>query len=160
MISTKKLIKMARKWQQVAALKRKNISLPRARRESNTLLVADKGHFVVYTMDERRYSFPIAYLNSPVIRQLFEMSEKEFGLPSDGPIRLPCDAIFMEYVISLIKKHAAKEIEAALLVSMATGCCLPVSDLHREQSHCQSLICSIWRIFLFVEKVILLYRLY
>lgn len=144
MISSKKLIKMAKKWQHLAALKRKRISLPGASRRADqgTPSLADKGHFIVYTVDERRFAFPVTYLNNPLIIRLFEMSKEEFGLTCDGPIRLPCDAVFMEYVISLIKRNATKDIETALLMSMTAAHCLPISHLHHEPSNCQSLICG------------------
>ncbi|KAJ0086072.1 hypothetical protein Patl1_06839 [Pistacia atlantica] len=70
------------------------------------------------------------------------MAEDEFGLPSGGPITLPCDAIFMEYEVSLIQRHATKYVEKALLMSLATGHCLPSSHLHQEQSNQPSLICN------------------
>ncbi|XP_021903744.1 auxin-responsive protein SAUR68-like [Carica papaya] len=142
MISTKKLIKMARKWQRIAALKKKRISLPRESNGSNMPPVADKGHFVVYLADQTRFIFPITYLNNPVIRELFEISKEEFGLPSDGPITLPCDAVFMEYVIYLIKRNAAKDVETTFLMSMATGHWLPILSFNVEQSSQQSLICG------------------
>ncbi|KAK6240682.1 hypothetical protein SCA6_006071 [Theobroma cacao] len=130
MISPKKLIEMARKWQRVAALGRKRISLPRANRVANvnnssdfSSEVAGKGHFVVYTADERRFVFPIAYLNNYIIQELFKMSEEEFGLPSDGPITLPCDAAFMEYAVSLIQRRVDRDTQQSLLLSMGSCRC-------------------------------------
>ncbi|RVW50953.1 Auxin-responsive protein SAUR66 [Vitis vinifera] len=77
---------MARKWQKMAGIgRRREISLPNAR---NTRL-ADKGHFVVYSMDKRRFMVPLAYLSSSIFIELLRMSEEEFGLPGDGPITLP-----------------------------------------------------------------------
>ena len=76
MINPKKLIRMARKWQKVAALGRKRISLERINRgvdadSCSTSSVADKGHFVVYSSDRRRFEIPLAYLNSEIFRELF-----------------------------------------------------------------------------------------
>ncbi|XP_031285307.1 auxin-responsive protein SAUR68-like [Pistacia vera] len=121
MISPKKLIKMAKKWQKVAASKRKRISLPKATgvvdsESCSTSSVAEKGHFVVYTADQRRFVIPLKYLKNDIIRELFTMAEDEFGLPIGGPITLPRDAIFMEYE-SLDQRHATKDVEKALLVS-------------------------------------------
>ncbi|KAJ4715911.1 Auxin-responsive protein [Melia azedarach] len=107
-----------------------------------TSSVAEKGHFVVYSADEKRFAIPLVYLENNVIRELFKMAEDEFGLPSSGPITLPCDAVFMEYLVSLIQRHAAKDVEQALLMSLATGRCLPYSFIHQEQSNQQSLICG------------------
>ncbi|XP_031251739.1 auxin-responsive protein SAUR67-like [Pistacia vera] len=147
MISPKKLIRLAKKWQKLAASKRKRISLPRTTgvveaESCSTSSMAEKGHFVVYTADQRRFVIPLKYLKDNIIRELFTMAENEFGLPRGGPITLPCDAVFMEYVISLIQRHAAKDLEKALLMSLATGRCLPTSNLHEEQSNQQSLLCG------------------
>ncbi|XP_052194359.1 auxin-responsive protein SAUR68-like [Diospyros lotus] len=149
MISTKKLIKMSRKWQRVAAIRRRRIPIPRAEGDvssgCSSSSVADRGHFVVYTADQRRYAFPIAYLNHEIIRGLLELSEEEFGLPSDGPITLPCDSAFMEYVVSLIPRRTSKEMQKALLVSIANnGRCSMYSSLlhHQQKPSQQSLLCS------------------
>ncbi|XP_031258369.1 auxin-responsive protein SAUR67-like [Pistacia vera] len=147
MISPKKLTKLAKKWQKLAASKPKRISLPRTtgvvEAESySTSSMAEKVHFVVYTADQRRFVIPLKYLKNNIIRGLFAMAEDEFGLPSGGPITLPCDAVFMEYVVSLIQRHAAKDFEKALLMSSATGHFLPTSNLQQEQSNQQSLVCS------------------
>ena len=129
MISAKKHIKMARKWQKMAALSRRRISLPRINKDvdgencTTTSSVVNKGHFVVYTADERRFVMSLAYLKHNILRELFNMSEEEFGVSSDGPIRLPCDALFVEYVVTLIKRGAAKDLEKALIRSVETGRC-------------------------------------
>ncbi|KAK9289637.1 hypothetical protein L1049_007795 [Liquidambar formosana] len=147
MISPKKLIKMARKWQKWAAVRRRRISSLKQDwvvdgNNCSTSSIADKGHFVVYSVDQSRFVIPLVYLNNDIFRELFRMSEKEFGLPSDGPITLPCDAVFFKYVISLIQRHAAKDLEKALLMSMATGCCLSTLYPHQEQTNQNLLICS------------------
>lgn len=61
------------------------------------------------------------------------MSEEEFGLPSDGPITLPCDSQFLRYLTSLMRKKAAKEVEKALLLSMAAYRCSSSYYLHQQQ---------------------------
>lgn len=139
MISAKKLIKMARKWQRMAALSRKRISFPRRSKDLDTESfttssnVVDKGHFAVYTTDDKRFVMPLEYLNHNILRELFKMSEEEFGLSSNGPIRLPCDAVFMEYVIKLIRLGVAKYLEKALLKSIETSLCysLSASSFHQ-----------------------------
>ena len=73
---------MARKWQRVAALGRKRIPFPGANRVPNNVKkssdisakLAEKGHFVVYKTNERRFVFPIAYLNNYIIIELLTMS--------------------------------------------------------------------------------------
>ena len=130
---------MSRKWRKLAAKSQKRITFPRTSggdidENCNTSTV-DKGHFVVYTADERRFVIPLVYLNNDIFRELLRMTEEEYGLPKNGPIMLPCDAVFMEYAVSLIRKHAAKDLEKALLVSISADRCLSSSCLPREQSN-------------------------
>ncbi|XP_057517026.1 auxin-responsive protein SAUR64-like [Amaranthus tricolor] len=134
MISTKKLIKMARKWQKLAAASRRRISWSRK--------VAEKGHFVVYTSDSRRFMIPLTYLKSEIFMELFRMSKEEFGVAASGHIMLPCDSSFLEYAISMIQRHVAKDLEMALIMSLNT-CRYSVllNDL-QEQYNQQMLICS------------------
>ncbi|KAK4424018.1 Auxin-responsive protein SAUR63 [Sesamum alatum] len=138
MISPRKLIKMARKWQRVAALGRKRLSFPRKVEEVGTSdqfsELAEKGHFIVYTIDKVRFAFPIAYINILIFRELFQLSEEEFGLPGDGPITLPCDSQFMVYVKSLMQKQAAKDVEKALLLSIAASRCSSSHYSHQQQA--------------------------
>ena len=149
MISPKKLIKMARKWQKVAASWGKRISVPRIHQGLNadccsTSSVADKGHFVVYTADRKRFMIPLAYLNTQIFRDLFKMSEEEFGLPSDGPITLLCDSFFMEYIVFLMQRSVAKDLEKALLMSFANTRSSPSFFSHQEQMKPRFLVCSYW----------------
>ncbi|KAJ6937233.1 auxin-responsive protein SAUR68-like [Populus alba x Populus x berolinensis] len=140
MISAKKLIKLARKWQKLAAIRRKRLTLPQT--ISSTTSTAEKGHFVVYTTDKKRFVLPLNYLNNEIVRELFNLAEEEFGLTSDGPITLPCDATFMEYAITLIQQNAAKDIEKALLVTIASNRCSSSLYLHHDVRHHQLSICS------------------
>lgn len=72
--------------------------------------MAEKGHFVVYSADGKRFVLPLAYLKNKIIRQLFRLAEEEFGLHSNGPLTLPCDANYMECVISLVRSHVSKDV--------------------------------------------------
>ncbi|KAK6792071.1 hypothetical protein RDI58_011152 [Solanum bulbocastanum] len=145
MLSAKKLIKMARRWQKFAVMQRKRISFSRNASDADSCSassssIAGKGHFVVYTNDQARFVVPLAYLENEVIRQLLRMSEEEFGLPSGGPITLPCDSAFMSYIISLIKRGvAAGDLHKAVLLSISSCCCL-TSSLHQESGSRQLLI--------------------
>lgn len=134
MISARKLIKMARKWQKQTNIKRKRIAFPEAAggadaESCNTSLVAVKGHFVVYTSDQRRFVLPLEYLKEGILKELFRIAEEEFGLPRYGPITLPCDAAPLEYVIALIQHNIAKNLEKALVIAVATSCCASSSYL-------------------------------
>nr|XP_009592043.1 auxin-responsive protein SAUR68-like [Nicotiana tomentosiformis] len=140
MVSTKKLIKMARKWQKFAVKQRKRISFPRNGSDTDSCStssssIVEKGHFVVYTADQARFVIPLAYLENEVIMQLLNMSEKEFGLPSGGPITLPCDSAFMDYIMSLIKKGVtAGDLHKQLLLSIPS-CCYSTSSFHQESGN-------------------------
>nr|GMC82969.1 auxin-responsive protein SAUR68-like [Ipomoea batatas] len=134
MISSKKLIKLAKKWQKFAVIRRKRISFPSLNDDTdccNTSSAVSKGHFVVYTDDQKRFFVPLSYLENEIIRQLLNMSEEEFGLSSDGPITLPCDAAFMNYIISLLSRGLSKELENALLISFTSSRC-SLASLHQE----------------------------
>ncbi|KAM3203198.1 hypothetical protein P3L10_030824 [Capsicum annuum] len=111
-ISTKKLIKMARRWQKFAAMKRKRMSLTRNGSDAHSCSksspsIIRKGHFVMYTIDQAHFAIPLDYLENEVIRQLLILSEEEFGLSSAGPITVLCDSSFMDYFIFLTKKGVA-----------------------------------------------------
>ncbi|KAH0679732.1 hypothetical protein KY284_020817 [Solanum tuberosum] len=147
MLSAKKLIKMARKWQKFAAMQRKRIaSFPRNASDADSCStssssIVEKGHFVVYTTDQARFVVPLAYLENEVIRQLLSMSKEEFGLLSGGPITLPCDSTLMSYIISLIKRGvAAGDLHKAVLFSIPS-CCSSTSSLHQESGSQQLLVC-------------------
>ncbi|KNA14555.1 hypothetical protein SOVF_106390 [Spinacia oleracea] len=134
MISTKKLIKMARKWQKLAASSRKRISWPRP--------MANEGHFVVYTEDGRRFMIPLTFLKNKIFIELLRIAEEEFGVTSSGPIKMPCDSNFMEYVISMIQRCAAKDLEMALITSLASCRYSSSSHEHQEQTKPHMYICS------------------
>ncbi|XWS67665.1 hypothetical protein CRYUN_Cryun04dG0025400 [Craigia yunnanensis] len=148
MITTKKLIRMARKWQKIAAIGRKIIASARTNRKmvaanlSNKSSVVDKGWFVIYTIDKRRFVIPLAFLSNSIFCELFKMSEEEFGLPSDGPITLPCDSVVMNYIVCLLKRGLAKDLERAVLNSITSYRCS--SDAYFNQGHTdqQSLVCG------------------
>ncbi|WCJ18909.1 SAUR-like auxin-responsive protein family [Euphorbia peplus] len=148
MINTKKLIKLARKWHKLAAINRRRIKLPHTIGTTDTSSCstsgkAEKGCFVVYSADKKRFLLPLEYLNNEIIRQLFDMAEEEFGLPGNGPLTLPCDSQLMEYAIASIKRQVSGDVERAILTSIAScsssSLCYHVH--HKETSH-QSTICS------------------
>ncbi|KAL5983617.1 hypothetical protein ACLOJK_017705 [Asimina triloba] len=124
MVNPKKLIAMARMWQKLAATGRKRISMPRPRAgvdgDACKNSASSKGHFIIYTTDGRRSAVPLAYHNTPIFQRLFRMSEDEFGLPRDGPITMPFDANFMDYIVSLLQRAVPEDLERALLFSLPT----------------------------------------
>nr|GMD45108.1 auxin-responsive protein SAUR68-like [Ipomoea batatas] len=134
---------MAKKWQKFVAIRRKRISFPKQNEEVDTCSTSSavsKGHFVIYTADQKRFVIPLSFLDNKIIRQLLEMSEEEFGLPSDGPITLPCDAVFMKYIISLLTRGVSTELQNALLISVTSNRCSSAS-LHQGWRNQPLLIC-------------------
>ncbi|KAK9690686.1 hypothetical protein RND81_09G147000 [Saponaria officinalis] len=135
MISTKKLIKMARKWQKFAAASRRRVSWPRTN-------VSDKGHVFIYASDGKRFTIPLTYLKSEIIQQLFRMAEEEFGLTSDGPITLPCDSNLMEYALSVLERHLTEDLQKAFILSVAECCSSSATlRLHEDHAKQQVLVC-------------------
>ncbi|KAK9690668.1 hypothetical protein RND81_09G145300 [Saponaria officinalis] len=135
MISTKKLIKMARKWQKFAAASRRRVSWPRTN-------MADRGHVFIYANDGKRFTISLSYLKSEIIQELFRMAEEEFGLTSDGPITLPCDSILMEYALSVLQRHVTEDLKKAFILSFAE--CRSSSAtlrLHEDHAKQQLLVC-------------------
>ena len=133
MMNTKKLMKMAKKWQQRAALHRKRISFQKSS-AATISIAAEKGCFVVYTIDKTRFAFPLSYLSNSIFQELFKISEEEFGLPSGGPITLPFDSVFLEYLIKLIELRMDGDTERALLMSISSArCSLPCTFEQQEQ---------------------------
>lgn len=127
MISIKKLIQMAKKWQRTDAMRRKSIISPKINTGStsgnfHTSFTAPRGHFVVRSMDSKRFFIPLSYLKNEIVKMLFEKSDEEFGLPNDVHITLPVDSFVMEYIISLIYTGLAKDQEKALLVPVRSSC--------------------------------------
>ncbi|KAF8027694.1 hypothetical protein BT93_E0571 [Corymbia citriodora subsp. variegata] len=118
MMSPKKLLKVARKWAISTTIGRKKIALTRARVELNSLLT-EKGHFGIYMADGSHF------MSSS------KMPKEKLGLSSDGPITMPCDVASMKYIILLIYRRMAKDIEKALLNSIAFFRC-SVASLHNE----------------------------
>lgn len=113
MISPKKVHQRGKeKWRRLATLKEeKKISFSRFNNSS----VAEKGHFVVYTADQSQLVYSIPYLNNYIFQELLNMSEEEFGLPSNEPITLPFDAMFIKYAVSLIQGCVDRNLKEALL---------------------------------------------
>ncbi|CAN6975392.1 unnamed protein product, partial [Brassica rapa subsp. trilocularis] len=133
MMNAKKLMKMARKWQQRAALSRKRISFQRSSTTVSSTAV-EKGCFVVYTTDKTRFAFPLSYLRNSVFQEILKISEEEFGLPSSGPITLPFDSVFLEYLIKLMERRMDGDTERALLMSISSArCSLPCSLQQQQQ---------------------------
>lgn len=142
MITPKKLIKMARKWQKMAANRRVRIALPRSTKDNGDSSRVDRGHFVVYTADERRFVIPLVYLKSEIFGGLLKLAEEEYGLRFDGPITLPCDAAFLEYAISLIQRHPDENMANDWLVSLTSTRCSSSSFVQVEQYSQQLLVNS------------------
>ncbi|XP_030461342.1 auxin-responsive protein SAUR68-like [Syzygium oleosum] len=123
---------MARKWEKPAASGWKKISQLGVNAEVNSSLATEKGHFVIYTTDGGRFTIPLQCLRSNIFQELFKMSEEEFGLSGNGPLTVPRDAASMEYIVSLVRRCIAKEIENALLNSIAFTPCSLATAVHTK----------------------------
>ncbi|EFH69824.1 auxin-responsive family protein [Arabidopsis lyrata subsp. lyrata] len=137
MMNTKKLLKMAKKWQQRAAFSRKRISFQSSSASSSSTTV-EKGCFVVYTADKIRFAFPLSYLSNPIVQELLKISEEEFGLPTEGPITLTFDSAFLAYLIRLIERRMDGDTEKALLLSISSARCSLQCSLQREKQQCST----------------------
>lgn len=121
MVNPKRIIETARNWKKLSALGRRASSAQaRAHHDSDacSTWVAEKGHFVVCSCDAKRFMVPLVYLQSVILLELLKMSEDEFGLSNDRPITLPCDAVFVEYVLSLLRRWGSKYMDKVLLDSV------------------------------------------
>ncbi|GAB2219514.1 hypothetical protein Droror1_Dr00007150 [Drosera rotundifolia] len=133
MISSRKLIKLARKWHQLASLRRKRITWPRVSRTTDeescsVSSMAEKGHCVVYSCDGRRFEILLTYLQNQIVAELLQAAEVEFGPARDGPITLPCDGVLFEYALYLIKRRVSEDIQKVLAVTIASGRCSSYSE--------------------------------
>nr|XP_025884115.1 auxin-responsive protein SAUR68-like [Solanum lycopersicum] len=81
-VSTKKLINMAKRWQNFAAKQRKRISFLLKRKKASTSSSSRvaKGHFVIYTADQARFIIPLAYPETRPLHNFQTSLKKEFGL--------------------------------------------------------------------------------
>ncbi|KAI5318098.1 hypothetical protein L3X38_037806 [Prunus dulcis] len=135
-ISPKRLLKIASKWQKRDALGRSKNSSPRV--VANNLMnsmVGEKGTFVIYTTDNTRFVLPLTYLSNYIFQELFKMSEEEFGLStSSGPIVLPCDSFFMNYVVSLLQRGMTTDLERALQAKSLISSSCSSSAVHQGKT--------------------------
>ncbi|KAJ3690829.1 hypothetical protein LUZ61_019993 [Rhynchospora tenuis] len=138
MLTPKKLIQMFRKWRQATAQGRRRIK-PVNIGTAVSHTVASRGHVYVYTTDHKRFMVPLKYLSSLVFQELFKMSEEEYGLPSDGPIVLPCDAGCMNCIISLMQSHEPGKMDTESVLASISGSRCVVSSMHQSQ---QLMLCS------------------
>ncbi|XP_044396767.1 auxin-responsive protein SAUR36-like [Triticum aestivum] len=133
MVSAKRLSKMAKKWQKIAAIQRKRLTRTTtvAKGAANdeycatSPSVAMKDHCVVYTADRVWFEVPLEYLSTAVFGELLRMSQEEFGFAGgdDGRITLPCDTAVMEYAMCFLRRDASTEVVMAFLSSIARSCC-------------------------------------
>uniref|UniRef100_A0A2C9VIC2 Uncharacterized protein n=1 Tax=Manihot esculenta TaxID=3983 RepID=A0A2C9VIC2_MANES len=116
------------KWQE---MRRKRITLPQTVGNTDTrnscctsAAKAEKGCFVVHSSDQKRLLLPLQCLNNQIILELFEMAE------------------LIEYAITLIKQQVTRDIEKALLTSIASSFCSLSSNLQHQRTNHQIPICS------------------
>ncbi|KAL6644388.1 hypothetical protein ACP70R_015996 [Stipagrostis hirtigluma subsp. patula] len=125
MISSKKLAQLSKKWQGMGAIGRRRVATVDKEINPSCSSVADKGNFIVYSSDGRRFEIPLACLRTTFFAELLKLSQEEFGFAGDRRITLPCDAAVMEYVICLLRSEASEDVERALLSSIVMPCNRP-----------------------------------
>ncbi|KAF2294244.1 hypothetical protein GH714_008550 [Hevea brasiliensis] len=99
-----------------SSIRPRRIELPQAMGNTDTTScstspISKKGHFVVYSADQKRFLLPLKYVNNEIIRELFNMAEEEFALSTISTmdrLTLPCDAEFVESEAKLIRIIANK----------------------------------------------------
>ncbi|XP_020254869.1 auxin-responsive protein SAUR68-like [Asparagus officinalis] len=121
MINSKKFLQMVKKWQKMAILgRRRIIQFYTCQQEPVMMLapsdncnpsIANRGHPICVFLDGKRFMIPLSCLSHSLLRELFRLSEEEYGLPSNGPITLPCDASCKEHIISLVRCEAYMDAE-------------------------------------------------
>nr|XP_043608544.1 auxin-responsive protein SAUR66-like [Erigeron canadensis] len=109
-MTPKKIAKIVNKWRKEA--------LKSGCHNKENGSVTNKGHFVVYAIDQSRFVMPLHYLNNNVFLELLRISEEEFGLSRNGPITLPCDATLVKYLIDVFERGFSDDLEKALLASI------------------------------------------
>ena len=124
---------------QRAALHRKRISFQKSS-AATISIAAEKGCFVVYTIDKTRFAFPLSYLSNSIFQELLKISEEEFGLPTEGPITLPFDSVFLEYLIKLVQLRMDEDTEKALLMSISSAKCSSQCSLQQQEPNTQQLL--------------------
>ncbi|BAH94693.1 auxin-responsive protein SAUR36 [Oryza sativa Japonica Group] len=125
MINPKRLVHLAKKWQHMAALGRRRLTITGATKEGNlrcSSAIADKGHCIIYTADGERFGVPLTYLSTTVFGELLRLSEDEFGFTGEEKITLPCEAAVMEYVMCLLRRKPSEEVEQAVVSSVVMPC--------------------------------------
>lgn len=126
MITPKRLVQQAKKWQQLAALGKRMLTTTGAIKDANlhggAPAIADKGHCIVYTAGGERFEVPLSYLGTAEFGELLRMSEDEFGFTSKDRITVPCDAAVMAYVMCLLMRKPSEEVERAVLCSVVIPC--------------------------------------
>ncbi|TYI98281.1 hypothetical protein E1A91_D01G202600v1 [Gossypium mustelinum] len=120
----------------IAAIGRKRITSPRSNNpmmanadNSNKSSVVGKGYFVAYTMDKKCFLIPLAFLNNSIFQALL-MSEEEFGLSSNRPLTFLCDSVIMSYIVLLVRRGLAKDLEKAVINSITSNSCSSCSTYY------------------------------
>ncbi|PQM33667.1 auxin-responsive protein SAUR64-like [Prunus yedoensis var. nudiflora] len=101
-------------------------------------MVGEKGTFVIcyYTIDKSRFVLPLSYVSNYIFQELFKMSEEGFGVSSSrGPIILPCDSLFMNYILSLLRRRMTADLEKALLAISFSSCSSSALHNHGQTSN-------------------------
>nr|XP_025883446.1 auxin-responsive protein SAUR64-like [Solanum lycopersicum] len=128
MISAKKLIKMARKWQKFAAKQRKRSSFPRSNSNdlescSTSSTIVSKGNFVVYKPDQKQFVVPLAYLQHEPMWISFICSRTKKPAITRKPIICGyTDSDMAGGVVSWLQKCVALSTTKGELIAVVEAC--------------------------------------
>ncbi|XVE67243.1 hypothetical protein DITRI_Ditri08aG0144600 [Diplodiscus trichospermus] len=117
----------------MAASKQRRISFTKRSTNADPVATSGKGHFAVYTNDKKLFVVPLKYLNTGLFKELLKVSEEEYGIPADGPITLPCDSTFLEYIMPFIQGCLPEDLGKALHTTLTTCHCSALSQGHSHQ---------------------------
>ncbi|KAF8020536.1 hypothetical protein BT93_G1074 [Corymbia citriodora subsp. variegata] len=133
----------ASKWEKPVTSGRKRISHPGVNVKAKSSLATEKGHFVIYTTDEGCFVIPLQCLCSNIFKELFQIIPPCQLLALLGSvcrtITVPYDAASMEYIVSLVQRCVAKDIEKALLNSIPFTPCSLAAAVHNKSIDQQAL---------------------
>ncbi|XP_039059471.1 auxin-responsive protein SAUR61-like [Hibiscus syriacus] len=109
--------------------KRKRITLSRTSGEVDTNSCStssrvEKGHFGVYSSDEKRFVLPLEYLKNEIVMELFQLAEEEFRLQA-----------LLQYIVSIVQQGTERRMEKAMLGSIFTTTFAPLSIKDRHTNN-------------------------
>ncbi|KAK9269252.1 hypothetical protein L1049_001022 [Liquidambar formosana] len=108
-------IKKVEKIRQIVRLKQvmqrwKNMSLrTRSDADSGSSRRIPPGFLAVYVgVERKRFVIPTRFLNLPILVDLLNKAEEEFGFQSNGGLVLPCEVGFFRQVLTFLERDESR----------------------------------------------------